>query len=71
VTDPDFQDIERDREQKLADPDYDGSREEEPSTECPNCGTTEPPRVSVRGDITYFNCPECDYSSWSRQDYER
>lgn len=37
--------------------------------ECPGCGCKEKPIEVTRGFRLYFNCSECDYSSWSEADY--
>ena len=41
-------------------------------SECPNCGTDVPPDVEVRcaEKIVFYNCPECDYSTWEKAYFE-
>jgi transcription elongation factor Elf1 len=35
---------------------------------CPNCGREGEPKL-IPTMPPYFNCPECDFSTWDRTDY--
>lgn len=36
---------------------------------CPNCGSTHAPIETTRGDIVYWNCSACDFSTWDRSEF--
>jgi len=44
---------------------------DELSYECPSCGSTQRPAEVKVGDIVYFNCKRCDFSTWHADEYSR